>query len=190
MPAAMPFGTLWLPVVVSALVVWFASALAHMVLKHHKADYRGLPDENAVGEPLRKANLAPGLYVHPYVPDHRKMKDPAVQARYTKGPVAMIYVLPSGPPRMGKYLVLWLGFCLLVSFVAAYVARHTLTLTADGMTVMRITGAVAFAGYVMGDLQDMIWKGQPLGNTVRGVIDAIVYAVLTGLVFRLLWPGP
>ena len=34
----------------------------------------------------------------------------------------------------------------------------------------------------------MIWKGQPLGNTVRGVIDGVLYAVLTGLVFRLLWP--
>ena len=37
MPAAMPFGTLWLPCVVSAITVFIASAVAHMVLKHPKA---------------------------------------------------------------------------------------------------------------------------------------------------------
>jgi hypothetical protein len=116
------------------------------------------------------------------------MKDPAVLARYEKGPVALISVLPNGAPRMGKHLTLWFAFCLFVSFIAAYVARHTLPLETDGLMVMRITGTVAFAGYVLGNLQDMIWKGQPLGNTVRGVIDGVLYAVLTGLVFRLLWP--
>ena len=188
MPAAMPFGTLWLPCVVSAVVVFIASALAHMVLKHHKADYRGLPNEEAFAEPMRKMGLAPGIYMHPHCPDMSKMKDPAVQARFEKGPVAMISVLPSGTPTMGKHLAQWFGFCLLVSFIASYVARHTLPLEADGLLVMRITGTVAFTGYVLGDLQDMIWKGQPVGNTVRGMLDAIVYAVLTGLVFRLLWP--
>ena len=188
MPAALPFGTLWLPCVVSAIAVWLASAVAHMVLKHHRADYRALPDEDAITEPMRKAALAPGLYVHPHCPDPSKMKDPAVQARYAKGPVAVFTVLPNGVPNIGKHLTLWLGYCLLVSFLAAYVARHTLALDAPGLKVMQITGAVAWVGYALGDLQDMIWKGQPVANTVRGMIDATVYAILTGLVFRLLWP--
>ena len=188
MTSAMPFGTLWLPCVVSAVVVWIASAVFHMVLKHHKADHRGLPNEDAVGEPMRKAGLAPGLYVLPYCADQSQMKDPAVQAKYAKGPVAIISVLPNGMPNMGKYLGLWFGFCLLVSFVAAYIARHTLTLETDGVKVMQITGAVSWAGYALGNIQDMIWKGQPVSNTVRAMIDATVYAVLTGVVFRLLWP--
>ena len=150
MPVAMPFGTLWLPCVVSAVVVWIASALAHMVLKHHKADYRGLPNEEAFAEPMRKMALTPGVYVHPHCPDLSAMKDPAVQARYAKGPVALISVLPTGVPNMGKHLSLWLGFCLLVSFISAYIARHTLPLDADGLDVMQITGTVAWAGYAMG----------------------------------------
>jgi hypothetical protein len=188
MPAAMPFGTLWLPCIVSAVAVFIASAVAHMVLKYHKADFRGLPDEEAFGEPMRKMGLAPGMYVHPYCADPGQMKDPAMQARYAKGPVAVIAVLPNGTPSMGKLLALWFGLCLLVSFIAAYVARHTLPLEADGLTIMRITGAVAFAGYAVGHLQDMIWHGHPAGNAARGVLDALVYAVITGLVFRLLWP--
>lgn len=185
---AMPFGTLWLPCVVSAAAVWILSAIAHMVLKHHKADYRALPNEEAVAEALRKPALSPGVYVLPYCAEQKQMKDPAMQARYAKGPVAIVTVLRSGMPAMGKLLALWFGHCLLISFVAAYVARHTLAHAEDPMLVWRITGAVAFAGYVLGDVHAFIWRGQPLGNTVRGVIDATVYAVLTGLVFRLLWP--
>ena len=90
---------------------------------------------------------------------------------------------------MPKHLALWFGFCVLVSFVAAYVARHTLQPGADGMLVMRITGTVAFAGYVASEVSDSIWKGQPWANTFRFLIDGIVYSVLTGLTFRLMWPA-
>ena len=44
----MPFGSLWLPVVLSAVAVFVISAILHMVLKYHKRDYRGLPNEEAV----------------------------------------------------------------------------------------------------------------------------------------------
>src|SRR5437899_7784056 len=86
-----------------------------------------------------------------------------------------------------KNLALWFGFSLFVSFVAAYVARHTLHPGDDGMLVMRITGTVAFAGYALSHVSDSIWKGQPWANTVRAVVDGAIYALLTGLTFRLLW---
>jgi len=72
---------------------------------------------------------------------------------------------------------------------AAYVARHTLQPGADGLLVMRITGSVAFAAYGVSHLSDSIWKGQPWSNTARALIDAVIYALLTGLTFRLLWPA-
>jgi hypothetical protein len=185
----MPFGSLWLPVVVSAVVAWIASAIAHMVIRHHRADYQGLADEASAGAALRKAAPTPGYYVIPYCPDPRQSKDPAVIQRYENGPVALIAVLRNGPPALGKPLVQWFAFCVLVSFVSAYLARHTLQPGMDGMTVCRVTGTVAFAGYGLGYLQDSIWKGIPWSNSLRGIADAVAYAVLTGLVFALLWPG-
>jgi hypothetical protein len=185
----MSYGRLWLPIVVSALVVWIASAIAHMALRHHRADYKGLPDEEAVGAAMRKAAVPPGYYVIPYCPDPSKMQDAKIVERYASGPVAMIAVLKSAPPALGKHLVQWLLFCILVGFVSAYLARQTLTPGAAGMTVCRITGTVAFAGYGLGYLQDSIWKGMPWSNSLRGMLDAAVYALLTGIVFSLLWPG-
>ena len=49
----MPFGSLWIPVIVSAVVVFVASSILHMALKYHKADVKSLPNEDAVREALR-----------------------------------------------------------------------------------------------------------------------------------------
>ena len=184
----MPIGSLWLPVVVSAAAVFFVSSFLHMVLKYHNADYRKLANEDDVAAAVRKGSPAPGVYFIPHTADHRQMKDPAVQKRFADGPVALVTVLQNGPPAIAMHLAQWLGFSLLVGFVTAYVARHTLTLGADGMLVMRMTGAVAFAGYGLGYVQDSIWKGIPWANSFRGLLDAAIYAVVTGIVFRLLWP--
>lgn len=184
----MPFGSLWLPVTVSAVAVFVASSIIHMVLKYHRADCKGLPNEDAARAGLGGGTLAPGIYVTPHCPDMKQMSEPAVRAKYEKGPVAMVTILPNGVPAMPKYLTLWFGFCLLVSFVAAYVARHTLAPGADGGEVMRITGSVAFAAYGVSRIMDSIWHGQPWSNTARQMLDGGIYSLATGLTFRLLWP--
>lgn len=185
----MPFGSLWLPVVVAAVAVWIVSAILHMVLRYHRTDYKPLSDEAGVGPVLRKAATAPGVYAIPYCTEPSQMKDPAVRKRYEDGPVALITVLRSGPPAMGKYLLLWFLFCFLVSFVTGYLARHTLAPGADGLDVLRITGTAAFLAYGFGYIQDSIWKGIPWINSIKGIVDAAIYAVVTGVVFRCLWPG-
>lgn len=185
----MPLGSLWLPGVVSTVAVFFLSALLHMVLRYHKADFKPLPDEEALAGPLRKAGLSPGIYFIPYCSEPSQMKDPAMVKKFTDGPVVGLTVRPSGPPAMGRSLAQWFLLCLLVSFVAAYVARHTLSPSASGLEVMRITGTVAFIAYGFGYFQDSIWKGIPWANSLRGLLDALLYALATGLIFSWLWPG-
>jgi hypothetical protein len=185
----MPLGSLWIPVVVSAIVVFLGSSLVHMLLKYHRADYKSLAHEDAVREALGKTSAVPGIYFTPYCPDMKGMEEPAMKEKFEKGPVALITLYPKGAPALPKHLTLWFLFSLFVSFVAAYVARHTLQPGADGLLVMRITGTVAFAAYGVSHLSDSIWKGQPWSNTMRALIDAVIYALLTGLTFRLLWPA-
>lgn len=188
MHTAMPFGSLWIPVIASAVAVFFASSLLHMVLKYHQADHRRLPLEETVAEALGRANPEPGVYMTPHC-THQQMKDPAVAARFAKGPVAIITTLPKGMPNLGKHLGLWFGLCFLTSFTAAYIARHTLVPGASGLLVMQITGAVAFGAYNYGQISDTIWKGQPWSNTLRHLLDGAIYAVITGAIFMALWPA-
>jgi len=185
----MPFGSLWLPVVASAVAVWIVSAIVHMVLRYHRADYKKLADEDSVAAAVRKVGPSPGVYFIPYCMEMSQMKDPAIIKKFEEGPVTSLTVMRNGRPSMGKSLILWFLLCFLVSFVAAYVARHTLSFGADGRTVLRVIGAIAFAGYGFGYFQDSIWKGIPWSNSLRGILDAILYALTTGLVFCWLWPA-
>jgi len=184
----MPFGSLWLPVVLSAVAVFFISSILHMVLKYHKRDFKPLPNEEAVRAAIG-GGLAPGLYFTPYCSDMKQMREPAMKEKFMKGPVALITVRPRGEMSLGKHLALWFGFALLASFVASYIARHTLAPGANGVEVMRITGTVAFGIYGLGGIMDSIWKGQPWSNTALELLDAAVYSVTTALLFRCFWPG-
>jgi len=185
----MPFGSLWLPVVVSAVVVFVVSAILHMVLAYHRADHKVLPGEDGIREAIAKAAPSPGVYFTPHCKDHKAMNEPANKAKFEKGPVAIITVYPNGAPMMGKHLALWFGVCLLVPFMGATIARHTLQPGVDAMRAMPLTFMVALAAHGVGPLTDLIWKGQPWSNTFRHLLDAVIYAVLTGLTFRLLWPS-
>lgn len=185
----MPFGSLWLSVVVSAVAVWLVSSILHMVLKYHRADYKQLASEDEVGPALRKAAAAPGVYHIPYCTEPAQMKDPAMLKRYEEGPVALLTVMRNGPPAMGRYLVQWFLFCLLVSITVGYVARHTLGFASGGLEILRLTGTVAFIAYGFGHFQDSIWRGIPWANSLRGLVDGAIYGLVTGVVFRLLWPG-
>ena len=45
-------GALWLPILLSAIAVWVASAIIWMAMPHHKSDWRKLPDEGAARRAL------------------------------------------------------------------------------------------------------------------------------------------
>jgi hypothetical protein len=185
----MPFGSLWIPVVVATVAVFVISAVLHMVLTYHRADYKKLPNEDAVRDALGKGSLPPGLYQLPYCATSKEMQDPVRQAKFVQGPVAVVAVIANGAPAMGKHLGQWFVFTFVVSFVAAYVARHTLHAGAGvGPLAMCVTGVVAFAAYGLGNVLDAIWKGQPWSNTIRALVDGAVYAAVTGTTFCLLWP--
>jgi len=48
-------AALWLPILLSAVIVFIASSIMHMVLPYHKSDYRQLPDEDKILATLRPA---------------------------------------------------------------------------------------------------------------------------------------
>src|ERR1700757_3559999 len=99
-----PIHVLWLPILLSAVIVFVASSIIHMVLPFHKSDYRKLPDEEKVLDVLRSAGTTPGrVYTFPYT-THKEMKAPETVEKFKRGPVGMLTILPSGAPNMGKFL--------------------------------------------------------------------------------------
>jgi hypothetical protein len=182
-----PLTALWLPIVLSAVIVFVASSIMHMLLPYHRSDYQKLPDEDKLLAALRAAGLKRGLYVFPFC-THKEMKSPAMIEKYKQGPVGMMTVFPSGPPVMPKFLGMWFVFCLVVGFFVAYLTGHTVMPGAQYPAVFRVAGTAAFLAYGLGHLSNGIWKGQTWGFTIKEVVDGLVYGLLTAGTFGWLWP--
>src|SRR5690242_21958940 len=102
-----PLTTLWLPILLSAVIVFFASFIIHMVLGYHKSDYRKLPDEERVTDAVRSAGVTRGhAYFFPYF-SFKEMKSTHEIEKMKRGPEGLLTVLHIGPPAMVKNQVQW-----------------------------------------------------------------------------------
>jgi hypothetical protein len=182
-----PLSALWIPIVLSAVFVFVASSIMHMMLPYHRSDYQKLPDEDSVMATLRAAGLKRGLYIFPFG-SQKDMKSPAMMEKYQQGPVGMMTILANGFPVMPKYLAMWFVYCLTVGFFVAYLAAHTISPGTDYLAVFRVVGTAAFLAYGLGHLSNGIWKGQTWSATIKEVIDGLIYGLLTAGTFGWLWP--
>jgi len=180
-------ASLWLPILLAAVVVFVASSVIHMVLPYHRNNYKKLPDEDKIRAALRALNLAPGLYHMPFC-THKEMNTPEAKAKFAEGPVALMTVFPSGPVNMGKFLGQWFAFCVVVGIFVAYLAAHTVAAGTPYRAVFRVVGAAAFLAYGVGILSNGVWKGQPWSVVAKEVFDGLIYSLLTAGVFGWLWP--
>jgi hypothetical protein len=90
---------------------------------------------------------------------------------------------------MGKPLVLWFVYSVVVSIFAAYVASRAVPAAAHYLAVFRFAGVTAFVGYALALWQMAIWYNRSLATTIRGTIDGLVYACVTAGTFGWLWPS-
>jgi len=181
-------GALWLPILLSAVLVFVLSSVIHMVLKYHAGDYRRLENEDAVRAAIRSGNPAPGQYVIPHVADMKLMDTPEVKQKFVEGPVAVMYLRRPGPPGMGPALGAWFLFSLAVSFFVAYVASHVFAPGAPYLEVFRIVGATGFLAYAAGQVPSAIWMGKPWSVTLKEMFDGLLYGLVTAGAFGWLWP--
>jgi hypothetical protein len=182
-----PLTALWLPILLSTVLVFVASSIMHTLLPYHRGDYRQLPDEDKLLAALRAAGLDRGLYIFPFG-THQDMKSAALRAKYQQGPVGMMTIFPSGPPVMAKFLSMWFAYCLILGIVVADLTGRTVAPGTSSLAVLRVTGTAAFLAYGLGQLSSSIWKGQTWRATSKEVLDGLVYALLTAGIFAWLWP--
>jgi hypothetical protein len=181
--------SLWLPILLAAVVVFIASAIAHMVLPYHRSNFAGLPDEAEILELMRRKGLKPGNYHFPHVASMKECQNPEVIKRFEQGPNGLLFVTPNGPPAMGKALAQWFFLTVVLSIVVAYLTGRTLGPGSEYLAVFRVAGTVTFLAYAGAEPIASIWKGQMWSTTCKHVFDGFVYALLTAGVFGWLWPN-
>ena len=183
-----PIMSLWLPILLSAVVVFILSTILHMVLPYHRSDFGKVPDENGAQEALRKLNIPPGDYMIPCAGSPEGMKSPEYKAKVEKGPVVVLTVMGKDATNMGASLAQWFVYLLLVGVLAAYISGRALTPGAPYLRVFRFAGATSFIAYSIALWQNSIWYKQKWSTTIKSTFDGLVYAVFTAGVFGWLWP--
>jgi hypothetical protein len=181
-------SVLWLPILLSSVVVFILSSIIHMALPWHKGDYRRVPDEDRFRDAIGPMAIPPGDYMVPRASSMKEMRSPGFVEKMTKGPVLMLTVMPNGPASMASSLVLWFLYSAVVGLFAAYIAGRALPAGAPYLSVFRFAGATAFLGYSAALWQMSIWYRRPWSTTIKTTVDGLIYALFTAGVFGWLWP--
>ncbi|HZK77308.1 MAG TPA: hypothetical protein VFC35_00255 [Gemmatimonadaceae bacterium] len=76
---------------------------------------------------------------------------------------------------------------LLISFFLAFIAHCTLTVGAETRRIWCVIGAGAGLAHAAG-VTPAMWSLTPRSVILKQILDGIVYAIITGAIFVLLWP--
>ena len=183
-----PLTALWLPILLSAAVVFAVSAMVWMVMPHHRNDFARADDEDALMDAVRGSVAGPGMYTFPRPADGEENGE-AYRERLGAGPVGILRVrdpqsVLDMKPAMAKSFLLH----VVVGIFVAYLAAGTLQSGASHLSVFRVTGTAAFMAYGFIGFQESIWFGLPGKVAFKHALDGLVYALLAAGIFGWLWP--
>ena len=91
---------LWLPILVSSVIVFVVSSIIHMTPLWHKTDYPRFSSEDRVLDALRPIAIPPGDYLMPRPASPAEMRSPEFQEKMKRGPAVLLTVMP--PSSAGR----------------------------------------------------------------------------------------
>ena len=179
---------LWIPVLLSAVLVFVVSSVIHMASPWHKNDYPRIPNEDAVRAALRPLGIPPGSYMVPRPANPKEMGSPEFAEKMKTGPVLMLQVMPNGMTPIAKNLINWFIYLVVIGIFSAYLTGRAFGPGTNYLTVFRFVGTTAFMGFALALWQMTIWYRRSWVITMKSTIDGLIYACLMGGVFGWLWP--
>jgi len=180
--------TLWLPILLSAVIVFIASSVIHMTPLWHKSDFPKMPMEPQVLDALRPLAIPPGDYFIPRASGMEEMRTPEFKDKMARGPVAVLTVMPNGAIDMRRNLLLWFVFLLVVGAFVAYITGRSLPINTPYLRVFKSVAVTTFVAYSLALVELSIWYRRSWVMTMKSCLDGAIYALLTAGVFGWLWP--
>lgn len=176
---------LWLPILLSGVATHVASTVAWTVLPHHKPEFKGLgATEDKLFDQLEADQVEPGQYLLPYCDDMKQAGEPAFQAKQRRC-AGMISIYPQ-PVSMGAAIGKTLAFFLVAAFVVGYLTSIALPRGAAFLDVFRFVTTAGVLAHCSAKFPAVFWFPQKVAMSLA---DGVVYALVTGLIFALLWPA-
>eukprot|EP00697_Spironema_sp_BW2_P006865 gnl/Spiro4/21038_TR10264_c0_g1_i1.p1 gnl/Spiro4/21038_TR10264_c0_g1~~gnl/Spiro4/21038_TR10264_c0_g1_i1.p1 ORF type:complete len:211 (-),score=70.16 gnl/Spiro4/21038_TR10264_c0_g1_i1:51-647(-) len=168
-----------LPVLLSAVFVFIASCLLHVVFPHHRHDYQKLPDEDSVSQALVHQRVQPGQYFLPHCGSDPGNKE--WQERVARLPSCFLWVAaPGSHVQLQTFISSFLFNVLVSAFVAFVLSLARPATLCDGA----VLAAVVAAGfYSLAFWWDVVWTARAVVPVLLDHLDAVVYGAATALAF-------
>ena len=181
-------GQLWLPILVSAVAVWFWAFLSWTILPIHKKDFGAVPDEAGFMDALRRFNIQPGNYGFPFCHDNAQRNDPAFMEKWKTGPSGLLNIWKPNP-NMGMNMLLSFLVYLIISLFVGYIGSSAGLQRGIGFSkVLQVLGSAGIAAYSFSFLPQMIWFQASTNSKLSAVLDGLVSGLITGVMFAWMWP--
>ena len=176
--------SLTLPIILSAVALFFASFLSWMVIQLHKKDWGKLKNEDDLMAAVQKCNFPVGSYMFPCANSQAEMQTEAFQKRYDTGPRGVLTILPK--VNMGQNLALTFAYFLAVSIGLGLLATMAFPPGTGFLSVFAFIFIAGFMVFVAAMVSQAIWFRPRI---VGHVIESVAYAAVTAVIFAALWPG-
>lgn len=178
---------LWLPILVSAVAVWVASALAWTALGHHKKDMQELTPqaEEELKQVLSRHGVTPGVYGYPNFNSFKGKSKEEVAAMMTR-PMGILRVWRG--MGMAGPMVFGFVWSLIIGVLIAYIGHPVLPKGTEFAKVMQVLGTAGVLAYAFGGVVNDVWFQESKRAMVLCFIDGVVYGLITGAIFAWLWP--
>jgi len=168
-------GALWLPILLSAILVFVVTFLLWMVSPHHRTDWSKLEDKGVMAA-LEQAGLP---------------QEGQYQFNQGRGAVpgehsGFLILFKSNMP---KSLPLSLLQNVVISAAVAFVAARLLRPGIPFAEVFVPVAVMACLAYAAALPANSTWFGRSWSSTLKEMFDGIVYGLVTAAVFAWLWPS-
>jgi hypothetical protein len=92
-------------------------------------------------------------------------------------------------PNFARNLILTFVFYVIVGLFVGYITANARAAGAAFLPVFQVAGATGVLAYCAGSIPNAIFFGKPARFVFTEFVDGVVYGLLTGVVFALLWPA-
>lgn len=155
--------SLMLPIILSAVALFFASYLSWMVLQLHKRDWIKFEKEEEFIDAVRGVSMTRGSYAFPCYNSPEEMKSEEYRQKWKAGPCGIITVFPE--PNIGRNLALTFLYFFAVSFCLGYLAQLHIGKGAEFLDVFRFVATAGVMTYLAAIVQHAIWfHGRIIGT--------------------------
>ncbi|TWT54357.1 hypothetical protein Pla22_20040 [Rubripirellula amarantea] len=175
---------LWLPIVLSGLATHVLSSISWMVMPHHKPEWIKMPAEDEVQGLIEAKGIPAGQYMFPFASSPEEMQSPEFKRK--QGQCKGMLVLWQTPLNMGVAIAKTFSFFMIAAFVIGYLASLALPAGESFSPVIQFVTTAGLLAHCSAHFPHVFWFRRRIAMEL---VDGVVYAFVTGLLFALLWPA-